>query len=113
MKAPRTSSAGPTNRYAVSVRSRCRRRAGADTARRTAIDSANGVLPLSCLLRRRFDVGHHRLAVLAAGVDGLPALVHGLLDGRREQNTRRAGRLELQEFGIQRILQPGNLEGQG
>ena len=61
-----TSSAGPTNAYAVRVRS-VPRPAGAATARRTAIDSANAVLPLAGLLGCRLDLFHHLLAGLAAG----------------------------------------------
>src|SRR5687768_17101786 len=105
MKAASTSSAGPTNAYAVRVRSRCRRRAGAAKARRTAIDSANGVLPLASLLGGRLDLLHDRLGVLAAANHGLPALIHRFLNSRREQDSGRPGRLELEELRIQRVFQ--------
>src|SRR5687767_14944044 len=98
MKAHSTSRAGPTKAYAVRVRSRCRQRAGAATTRRTAIDSANGVLPLAGLLGGRLDLFHDGFGVLAAADDRLPALVHRLLNGRREQHPRRTGRLELEEL---------------
>src|SRR6184192_3044427 len=91
----------------------CRRRAGATAARRAATISANGVLPLTRLLRGSVHVRHHILGGLVAAVDSLPALVHRLLDGRREQDTRRTGRLELEELRIERVLQSANLERQG
>src|SRR3712207_2313427 len=74
--------------------------------------SADGELALAGALGSHLDLFHHLLVGLLTGEDGLPALVHRLLDLRREEDARRAGRLELQELRIERILQPRHLEGE-
>src|SRR4051794_547987 len=109
MKAHSTSSAGPTNVYAIRLRSTTRRVDDAATTRRAATTSANGELPLTCLFGGGLSVFHHLLRGLAAGEDALQPLVERLLDRWREDHAGGAGRLELQEFGVERVFQLGGL----
>ena len=75
--------------------------------------SANGVLPLAGLLGGRFDLFHHlpwrsccRRRRPASPGTAPPAT------GGVKIDARGAGRLELQELGVERVLQPRHLERQ-